>query len=170
MGAGGKQPDGADQQCRGDGGLGLIGPQAGAGDTGHRGQRQYPTEHALGHAATSAAGGDSRRCDVRGWGRFFTLDHLEIGMGATTDRAEDAEGVEFIHEEDGSITAVDLETNVASFGETKAEALAMLAEALALHHGEAGEPIEDETDILEDLGIDPDEISDEPEPLPDFMR
>ena len=91
-------------------------------------------------------------------------------MGATTDRPEDAEGVEFIHEEDGSITAVDLETNVASFGETKAEALAMLAEALALHHGEAGEPIEDETAVVEDLGIDPDEISDEPEPLPDFMR
>ena len=91
-------------------------------------------------------------------------------MGATTDRPDDAEGVEFIHDEDGSVTARDLETGVASFGDTKAEALAMLAEALALHHGEAGEPIEDETAVLEDLGIDPDEVAGEPKDLPEFMQ
>lgn len=51
------------------------------------------------------------------------------------------EGVEFVHEEDGRITARDIETGVASYGETKAEALAMLVEALALHAG-GGEPSE----------------------------
>lgn len=53
------------------------------------------------------------------------------------------EGVAFIHEEDGRITARDLETGVASFGETKTQALHMLAEALALHDG-GGEPVTDE--------------------------
>ena len=70
------------------------------------------------------------------------------------------EGVEFIHEDDGSITARDIETGVASFGETKAQALSMLAEALALHTGEAGEPLTD--DDLRELGIDLDEVPDEP--------
>ena len=71
------------------------------------------------------------------------------------------EGVEFIHEDDGSITARDIETGVASFGETKAQALSMLAEALALHSGEAGEPLTD--DDFRELGINPDEVPDEPE-------
>jgi predicted RNase H-like HicB family nuclease len=63
------------------------------------------------------------------------------------------EGVEYIHEEDGSITARDIETGVASFGETKAEALAMLAEALGLYRGEIGhEPTDEE---LRELGVDP---------------
>ena len=72
------------------------------------------------------------------------------------------EGVEFIHEADGSITARDIETGVASFGDTKAEALLMLAEALALHTGEAGEPVTDED--LREIGIDPDDVSDDLEP------
>lgn len=46
------------------------------------------------------------------------------------------DGVEFIQEDDGRITARDVESGVASYGETKAEALAMLAEALELHSGE----------------------------------
>jgi predicted RNase H-like HicB family nuclease len=75
------------------------------------------------------------------------------------------EGVEFVHEDDGCITARDLETGVASYGETKAEALAMLAEALALHAGE-GEPVDDED--LREFGLDPDEDGDED--LPDFMQ
>ena len=54
-----------------------------------------------------------------------------------------SEGVEFIHKDEGRITARDIETGVASYGETKAEALAMLAEALALHAGD-GEPVTDD--------------------------
>ena len=56
-------------------------------------------------------------------------------MASATRYAPDEEGVEFIHEEDGSITAKDIETGVASFGDTKAEALRMLAEAIELHEG-----------------------------------
>jgi hypothetical protein len=63
------------------------------------------------------------------------------------------EGVEFVHEDDGRITARDIETGVASYGETKAEALAMLAEALELHAGE-GEPVDDAD--LRGFGLDPD--------------
>lgn len=54
---------------------------------------------------------------------------------------------------------------MASDGETKAEALAMLAEALALHADE-GEPI-DESDLRE-FGLDPD--AEEDEDLPEFME
>lgn len=77
----------------------------------------------------------------------------------------DEEGVEFIHEDDGSITARDKETGVASFGETKAEALRMLAEALTLHDG-GGEPVSDAE--LESWGLDPDETSDDE--MPEFMQ
>ncbi|MFB6162723.1 MAG: hypothetical protein ABEJ86_04690 [Halococcoides sp.] len=77
----------------------------------------------------------------------------------------DEEGVEFIHGDDGSITARDKESGVASFGETKAEALRMLAEALTLHEG-GGESVSDED--LDAWGVDPDEASDDE--LPDFMQ
>ena len=85
-------------------------------------------------------------------------------MSATTGNRRE-EGVEFVHEDDGSITARDIETDVASFGETKAEALAMLAEALALHDS-GGEPVTD--DDLREFGLDPDDRDDRE--LPDFMR
>lgn len=39
-----------------------------------------------------------------------------------------------VYESDGSIVAEDEETGVSSFGETKAEALENLAEALELYH------------------------------------
>jgi len=77
----------------------------------------------------------------------------------------DGEGVTFIHEEDGSITARDEETGVASYGDTKSQALRMLAEALELHEG-GGEPVTDED--LGEWGLDPTETDDEE--LPDFMR
>jgi len=86
-------------------------------------------------------------------------------MATRTSEDPDEEGVEFIHEDDGSITAKDIETGVASFGETKAEALRMLAEALTLHEG-GGEPVTD--DDLEQWGLDPDETGDAD--LPEFMR
>ncbi|MFU8866551.1 type II toxin-antitoxin system HicB family antitoxin [Natronococcus sp.] len=72
---------------------------------------------------------------------------------ASATRNDRSEGVEFVHEDDGTITAVDLETGVASFGDSKSEALAMLAEALELHEG-GGEPVTDED--LEEWGLDPD--------------
>ncbi|MFB6078902.1 MAG: type II toxin-antitoxin system HicB family antitoxin [Halarchaeum sp.] len=86
---------------------------------------------------------------------------------ASASRDTDGEGVRFVHEADGSITAVDEETGVASFGETKAEALRMLAEALELHEG-GGESVTDED--LEEFGLDPDDVGGESEDLPEFMQ
>jgi len=83
---------------------------------------------------------------------------------ATRDKSPE-EGVEFIHEDDGRITARDLESGVASFGETKAEALQMLAEALACHEG-AGKPVTDED--LEEWGLD--EVESGDTELPEFMQ
>lgn len=81
-------------------------------------------------------------------------------MAKATDPAE---GVEFVHEDDGSITARDLETGLARGGETRAEALAQLAEVLRLAEAE-GEPIDDPDAFLRDHDIDPDvePITDEP--------
>lgn len=86
-------------------------------------------------------------------------------MATRTQDDPDEEGVEFIQEDDGSITARDKETGVASFGDTKAEALAMLADALMLHEG-GGEPVTDED--LEEWGLDTD--SEGAEELPEFMQ
>lgn len=80
---------------------------------------------------------------------------------ASTARDRDREGVRFVHEDDGRITAVDLETGVASFGDTKTEALRMLAEALELHEG-GGEPVTD--DDLREWGLDHDAMGDEERP------
>ncbi|SEH41671.1 hypothetical protein SAMN05192561_101811 [Halopenitus malekzadehii] len=91
-------------------------------------------------------------------------------MASATRDAPDGEGVEFIHEDDGSITARDLETGLARGGDTRGEALRYLSEVLELHEG-GGEPIDDPDAFLEEeLGIDPDEVPDEPKELPDFMR
>jgi predicted RNase H-like HicB family nuclease len=86
-------------------------------------------------------------------------------MASATRDAPDEEGVEFIHEENGSITAKDIETGVASFGDTKAEALRMLAEAIELHEG-GGEPITEED--LEEWELEDTEPGDKE--LPDFMQ
>ena len=72
---------------------------------------------------------------------------------------------EFIHEDDGSITARDIETGLARGGESKAEALSQLAEVLALEAGE-GSPVTDED--LEELGLDRDDFDDKD--LPEFMQ
>lgn len=82
---------------------------------------------------------------------------------ARDDLNED--GVVFIHEDDGRVTAVDRKTGVASYGETKVEALRMLAEALELHQGD-GEPVTD--DDLREMGLDPDDEGDAA--LPEFLR
>lgn len=86
---------------------------------------------------------------------------------ATASDEPNGEGVRFVHEDDGRITAVDEETGVASFGETKAEALHMLAEALELHEG-GGEPVTDQE--LAEFGLDPEDEPDEPQELPEFLR
>ena len=79
-------------------------------------------------------------------------------MASKTRDDRDGDGVRFVHEDGGRITAVDEETGVASFGETKSEALRMLAEALELHEG-GGEPVSD--DDLREMGIDPADVPDE---------
>ncbi len=86
-------------------------------------------------------------------------------MASATHDPSNGEGVEFIHEDDGSITAKDIETGVASFGDTKAEALRMLAEAIELHEG-GGEPVTDED--LEEWGLEDEGPGDEE--LPDYMQ
>lgn len=87
-----------------------------------------------------------------------------VCMSTTASDRRDGDGVEFIYE-DGLVTARDTETGVASCGETRSEALAMLAEALELHEG-GGEPIEDEEAFLREIGIDPDEIDEDESPPP----
>lgn len=74
-------------------------------------------------------------------------------------------GVEFIYEADGRITARDIETGIASYGETKAAALGMLAEALELHAG-GGDPVTDED--LKEFGLDPN--ADDDRELPECLR
>jgi predicted RNase H-like HicB family nuclease len=81
----------------------------------------------------------------------------------TEDRGE--AGVTFTYDEAGLVTARDIETGIAARGETKSEALAMLAEALELHEG-GGEPIEDESAFLREIGLDPDQIDEDTSPPP----
>lgn len=72
--------------------------------------------------------------------------------------------------------AKDEATGVASQGSTRTEALEMLDEAIALHARSDDGTIEtaaEERAVLEELGIDPDEIEaarDETDELPDFMK
>jgi len=77
--------------------------------------------------------------------------------------------IRLIEEDSGRWSAIDEETGVASQGESRREALDNLDEAVALHTGEAGEPIEDEDAFLQELGIDPDEVEPTKE-LPEFMQ
>ncbi len=68
-----------------------------------------------------------------------------------------------------------VETGVVTQGPTR-EALENLDDAVGLHRGELGEPIEtweEERELLEELGIDPDEVTkapDEFDGLPEFMQ
>lgn len=84
---------------------------------------------------------------------------------ASATRDEHNDGVVFEREDDGSVTARDLETGLARGGDTRAEALSQLAEVLELHAG-GGEPVTD--DDLEAMGLDPDDEGDQE--LPDFMQ
>jgi predicted RNase H-like HicB family nuclease len=61
-------------------------------------------------------------------------------------------------EEDGWWVARDEDVGVTSQGPTRGEALSNLDEAVALHEGEIGDPIEDEEAFLREIGIDPAEV------------
>jgi len=70
--------------------------------------------------------------------------------------------------------AVDEDVGVASQGKTREEALENLDEAVELHQRDTESMSwEEEKEVLEDLGIDPDEVKEsreENDELPDFMR
>lgn len=86
---------------------------------------------------------------------------------AGDDTAES--GIVFTREDDGSVTATDLETGHARGGETRAEALAQLAEVLELEAG-GGESIDDPDAFLRaELDIDPDDLEAHDD-LPEFLQ
>ena len=88
---------------------------------------------------------------------------------ASTSRNGEREGVEFVHEDDGSVTALDLETGLQRGGDTRAEALAQLAEVLRLEAG-GGTPIDDPDRFLEEeMDINADDLAARDEP-PEFLR
>jgi predicted RNase H-like HicB family nuclease len=88
-------------------------------------------------------------------------------MASATRREDDGpDGIEFIREDDGTITARDLETGLARGGDTRAEALTQLAEVLALEAGD-GEPIDNPDEFLQNVGVNP--TIDDKE-LPDFLQ
>jgi predicted RNase H-like HicB family nuclease len=77
--------------------------------------------------------------------------------------------IRLIENGDGVWSAIDEETGVASQGSTREAALSNLDEAVELHETGGG-PIEDEDAFLEEIGIDPEEVPDEPNEQPEFMR
>lgn len=81
---------------------------------------------------------------------------------ASTTRDNGNGGVEFVYEEDGRVTAKDIETGVASFGDDRAEALRMLADALDAYHGK-GEPVDDD-ELAAELGLSEGETKSEGRP------
>lgn len=68
-------------------------------------------------------------------------------------RRDEQDGVRFSYE-GHLVTATDVETGVAASGDSKADALAELADALALHEG-GGEEIEDKDAFLREIGLNP---------------
>ncbi|CCQ34846.1 hypothetical protein HLRTI_003286 [Halorhabdus tiamatea SARL4B] len=67
--------------------------------------------------------------------------------------------ISLIENDSGQWSAIDEETGVASQGESRQEALENLDEAVALHKGEIGDPVDDD---LREWGIDPETVPDEP--------
>ena len=84
-------------------------------------------------------------------------------MGTSTEDGRE-ESVEFTFE-GNLVTARDIGSGVAASAEIKADALAMLAEALELHGG-GGVPIEDEDAFLREMGVHPEEGSEDETPPP----
>lgn len=93
-------------------------------------------------------------------------------MSTTAEDRRGDPGVEIVYEDD-LVTARDRETDVAASGDTRSEALAMLAEALELHENDATEPVDDEDEVIRELGLDPGEVASarkRNDELPEFMR
>lgn len=90
-------------------------------------------------------------------------------MATESARTKLESRVAFSRESDGSITAVDSETGRARGGDTRGAALRDLGEVLLLLAG-GGEPIDDEAAALRDIGIDPADIPEDPDSLPDFLQ
>ena len=101
----------------------------------------------------------------------------------STDTDEDDDGtvrrqptITLIENDDGWWTARDEERGVTTQGKTRDDALDNLDEAVALHTGKIEPEIdtwEEEKAVLEDLGLDPEEVKaarDEHDGLPDFMQ
>ena len=81
-------------------------------------------------------------------------------MATVSDPRSD---VEFVHEDDGRVTARHVESGVASFGGSEAEALRQLADALDSHLGD-GETTDDPEAYLAERGIDVEIGADGPPP------
>ncbi len=95
---------------------------------------------------------------------------------STNDDVRSGRTITLTQADDGWWVARDEATGVASQGETRQDALDNLDEAVALHKGETGDSVgnwEEEKEVLEELGIDPDEVQqarDEHDGLPEFMQ
>jgi predicted RNase H-like HicB family nuclease len=77
----------------------------------------------------------------------------------TTNRSDEGVDVRFSYEEN-LVTATDVETGVAASGDSKADALAELADALTLHEG-GGKDIENEDAFLREIGLDTSKVTTE---------
>ena len=88
-------------------------------------------------------------------------------MASASRREDDGpDGIEFIREDDGTITARDLETELARGGDTRVEALTQLAEVFALQAGD-GEPIDNPDEFLQNICVNP---TTDDKNLPDFLK
>jgi predicted RNase H-like HicB family nuclease len=74
-----------------------------------------------------------------------------------SSRRDEQDGVRFSYKDD-LVTAIEVETGVAASGDSKADALAELADALALHEG-GGEAIDDENAFLREIELNPEEVT-----------
>lgn len=84
---------------------------------------------------------------------------------------DDCEREDEIHmwREDDWWVIQDVETGVTTQYETRPDVLEMLDEAVGLHNGEIGKPIENEEAFMMEIGIDPEEVEPTKE-LPDFLK
>lgn len=73
-------------------------------------------------------------------------------------------------EREGHWVAVHEPTEVGAQAKTREQALDELDEAVALHTNDATERLENEDEVLRDLGIEPEEIDADPDDPPAFMR
>ena len=95
---------------------------------------------------------------------------------STNDDVQSGRTITLTQTDDGWWVARDEATGVASQGETRQDALDNLDEAVALHKRKTGDAVdswEEEKKLLDELGIDPDEVQqarDEHDDLPDFMQ